>query len=58
MPAAVLAESPPLKDRPNRVPPLENGDQLNADEFLRRYSAMPQLSTEHAKWEASLPPAP
>jgi Uma2 family endonuclease len=43
MSAAVIAERPVLRDRPAGLPPLENGDQLNADEFLRRYSAMPHL---------------
>ena len=28
---------------PLTVPPLENGDRLNRDEFERRYAAMPQL---------------
>jgi Uma2 family endonuclease len=30
-------------DRNGAVPPLENGDRLTADEFLRRYEAMPRL---------------
>ena len=25
------------------VPPLENGDSLGADEFMRRYEAMPEV---------------
>jgi len=32
----------PLGTKP-RTPPLENGDQLSAAEFLRRYEAMPHL---------------
>ena len=38
--------SPPAKKRPlvsREVPPLENGDQLTASEFLRRYDAMPEV---------------
>ncbi len=38
--------SPPAKKRPlvlRDVPPLENGDQLSASEFLRRYDAMPEV---------------
>ena len=31
--------APPEDDR---IPPLENGDNLDADEFLRRYEAMPE----------------
>ena len=37
---------PPAKKRPlvsRDVPPLENGDQLTASEFLRRYDAMPEV---------------
>src|SRR3954454_18329449 len=32
------------KSRPpgNWIPPLENGDQLTPEEFLRRYEAMPE----------------
>ena len=26
-----------------RIPPLQNGDRLTADEFERRYDAMPDL---------------
>jgi hypothetical protein len=37
------AAPPPLIDRPSRTPPLENGDRLTADEFERRYDAMPEL---------------
>lgn len=29
-------------DRRERIPPLENGDNLTADEFRRRYEAMPE----------------
>ena len=31
------------KAKPSRAEPLENGDQLAASEFLRRYEAMPQV---------------
>lgn len=31
------------KVKPSRAEPLENGDQLAASEFLRRYEAMPQV---------------
>jgi hypothetical protein len=34
--------APPIR-RPPRTPPLENGDRLTADEFERRYDAMPEL---------------
>jgi Uma2 family endonuclease len=34
------AESP---DRDGAIPPLENGDRLTRDEFMRRYEAMPEL---------------
>jgi len=40
------AESPaPTKsiDRDGAIPPLENGDRLTREEFLRRYEAMPGL---------------
>src|SRR5690348_8433323 len=30
-------------DRDGVMPPLENGDRLTRDEFLRRYDAMPHL---------------
>ncbi len=43
MSAAAFAERPVFRHRPAGPPPLENGDQLGADEFLRRYSAMPQM---------------
>jgi Uma2 family endonuclease len=32
-----------LTDRNGAIPPLENGDRLTADEFMRRYEAMPGL---------------
>jgi Uma2 family endonuclease len=35
----VLQASPP---RPRPIPPLNNGDRLDADEYLRRYHAMPE----------------
>ena len=37
--------SPPAEpnDRDGAIPPLENGDRLTADEFLRRYELMPGL---------------
>ena len=36
---------PPARpmDRNGAIPPLENGDRLTADEFMRRYEAMPGL---------------
>ena len=30
-------------DRDGAIPPLENGDRLTRDEFMRRYEAMPGL---------------
>lgn len=30
-----------LAPQKKRIPPLENGDRLSSDEFVRRYSAMP-----------------
>ncbi len=30
-------------DRDGAIPPLEDGDRLTREEFLRRYDAMPQL---------------
>jgi Uma2 family endonuclease len=36
-----LADSPAIVE--GRIPPLRNGDHLDADEFLRRYEAMPHL---------------
>jgi len=30
-------------DRDGAIPPLENGDRLSRDEFMRRYEAMPHL---------------
>jgi Uma2 family endonuclease len=39
-----VAELPfPRQRRAHAVPPLENGDHLSATEFLRRYSAMPEV---------------
>src|SRR5271163_4172088 len=40
------AKSKPSIEPTNRngaIPPLENGDRLTADEFMRRYEAMPGL---------------
>jgi hypothetical protein len=34
---------PPGKVEPERLPPLQNGDRLTAEEFERRYDAMPGL---------------
>lgn len=34
----------PIQRRP--VPPLENGDRLSDDEFMRRYEAMPDVKAE------------
>jgi hypothetical protein len=35
---------PPGKFEPERIPPLQNGDRLTAEEFERRYDAMPELN--------------
>ena len=35
--------SPPLRTPPKRVPPLQSGDTLTADEFEHRFDAMPGL---------------
>ncbi len=42
---SVFLDTPSLTKRPNsaEIPPLENGDQLTATEFLRRFEAMPDL---------------
>lgn len=42
---SVFLETPSLTKRPSNaeIPPLENGDQLTATEFLRRFEAMPDL---------------
>src|SRR5947208_16327544 len=37
-------------------PPLENGDQLDAEEFLRRYEAMPEMKkAELVEGEVHMP---
>jgi len=42
--ATVLNQpSPARRERPARIPPLENGARLSAAEFLRRYEAMPEI---------------
>lgn len=41
MPAVL--EAPTRWVLPDEIPPLENGDHLSAAEFLRRYSAMPDV---------------
>src|ERR1043166_3677920 len=33
----------PVNVEPERIPPLQNGDRLTAEEFERRYDAMPDL---------------
>jgi len=33
----------PMEVAPERIPPLQNGDRLTAEEFERRYDAMPDL---------------
>ena len=42
----ILELSPPapgsLAADPNYIPPLENGDRLSGEEFMRRYEAMPE----------------
>jgi len=40
---SVLAASPPRVSPAATVPVLENGDCLNAEEFLQRYEAMPDV---------------
>ncbi len=35
------------------IPPLENGDRLNRDEFEQRYEAMPSL--KKAEWQRYSP---
>ncbi len=37
------APSIPPADYKGEIPPLESGDRLKADEFMRRYEAMPRL---------------
>ena len=41
---------PPVVAKPARerdyVPPLENGDRLSGDEFMRRYENMPGVKAE------------
>lgn len=41
MPAVL--EAPSRRVLPDEIPPLENGDHLSAAEFLRRYTAMPDV---------------
>jgi hypothetical protein len=44
-PAAPTASAkPPISAPPTTIPPLQNGDRLTAEEFLRRYSAMPEVN--------------
>lgn len=40
-PGTAVEKAPPKRSRFDYIPPLENGDQLSAAEFLRRYEAMP-----------------
>ena len=40
---AGLTEDAAPKIEPERIPPLHNGDRLTAEEFERRYEAMPDL---------------
>ena len=43
----VLDLSPPARrPRPSVPPPLENGDRLDPEEFMRRYEAMPGVTAE------------
>ena len=39
--SALGADAPPLAE-PSPIPPLRDGDRMDADEFLRRYWAMPE----------------
>jgi Uma2 family endonuclease len=41
--SGVLVSSPSRAKHRTRIEPLENGDRLTAPEFMRRYSAMPQV---------------
>jgi hypothetical protein len=44
-PAAPAAPTiPSVPAQPTAIPPLQNGDRLSAEEFLRRYSAMPDVN--------------
>jgi Uma2 family endonuclease len=38
-----IAQAIPPADDNGEIPPLESGDRLTADEFMRRYEAMPRL---------------
>src|SRR5438270_712005 len=38
-----MATVPAYLERNLGIPPLQNGDRLNPDEFLRRFEAMPEL---------------
>jgi hypothetical protein len=44
---SIPATLPQTEPAGNPVPPLENGDHLDSDEFERRYGAMPDL--KHAE---------
>src|SRR5947209_11483669 len=39
----LIQPHPPTAEPPPRIPPLQNGDRLSAEEFERRYDAMPGL---------------
>jgi Uma2 family endonuclease len=41
--APLLTEAAPPKGEVERIPPLQNGDRLTAEEYERRYDAMPDL---------------
>jgi hypothetical protein len=43
-PSTVVRLASPSALAAEPVPPLENGDRLTADEFMRRYSAMPEIN--------------
>jgi hypothetical protein len=41
--STVTRPLPPVETQPEKIPPLRNGDRLTAEEFERRYDAMPGL---------------
>ncbi|QDT37741.1 Uma2 family endonuclease [Stratiformator vulcanicus] len=42
----ITAQNHPILDRADRGPLLQNGDRMDADEFMRRYEASPGLKAE------------
>jgi hypothetical protein len=51
-----IAQATPPAGRNGEVPPLESGDRLTADEFMRRYEAMPRLKKANSSKESSTYP--